>query len=420
MQDRAPGREAVAREQFAGETAAIAGRLGSVEILAGILAQDHVASVARVAEGLAAGLTAGFPDHRACLLLLETGSRDGTWEALQAWRDQAPSVPPVELLRLGGPPDPARAFRALLETGRRLGVSACLFAQADLVGLLPAWVGRLVEPVLGGQAEAVLPAYSRAVTEGTLTTNLLAPLTRALYGKRVQQLMGGCGALSGGRLGALLEDPVWGARLGPHGIECWLTVEAVAAGRRAVEVPLGAKRVQAPRVQPDLPTILVRTVGPLFDLMERYAGVWLDVRRSAALPCLGDAPGLAGGASGVEIDRMVRAFRIGVKDLLPVWEQIMPEETLGQLYPLGLLAADEFEFAAPLWARVVCDFAVALHERRLAREHLLRALTPLYLGRVAAFFREAQAAPRENPFGLLEAIGEAFEIEAARLRERWR
>jgi len=418
MQDRSPGREAFAREQFAVETAAIAERLGSVEILAGVLARDHASGIARVADGLAAGLTASFPDRRACLLLLDAGSRDGTWEAMQAWRDRAPAVPPVELLRLIGPPDPDRAFRALLETGQRLEASACVFAQADLVGLPPDWVGRLVDPVLGGQAEAVLPAYARAVTEGTLTTNLLAPLTRALFGKRVQQLLGGCGALAGGRLAALLGDPVWGERLGPQGIECWLTVEAVAAGRPAVEVPLGEKRVLAPRLQPDLPSILVRTVGPLFGLMERYAGVWLDVRGSAALPCLGEAPALRGGAPEVETDRMVRAFRIGVKDLLPIWEQIMLEETLGRLYPLGLLAADEFEFAAPLWARVVCDFAVSYHERRLPREHLLRALTPLYLGRMAAFFREAQG--QRDPARLLAAVDLAFEAEAARLRERWR
>jgi hypothetical protein len=117
---------------------------------------------------------------------------------------------------------------------------------------------------------------------------------------------------------------------------------------------------------------------------------------------------------------MVRTFRTGLKDLLPVWEQIMPEETLERLYPLGLLAPDEFRFPATDWARVVADFAVAHHERRVPRDHLLRALTPLYLGRVAAFLQEARGvAPTRLP-KLLDALADAFTAERARLADRWR
>lgn len=415
MTDRAP-----VRDQFEAETAAIAGRVGSADLLVGILAQDHAGSVAAVAGTVAAGLTAHLPDGRACLLLLDAGSRDGTAAAIQAWLPRGPKGLAVEFLRIPGPPAPGRALRALLEAGRRLAVSACAYVHADLIGIAPDWLPRLFAPLLAGHAERVFPAFSRSVTEGTLTTNLLAPLARALYGRRIQQPLGGLGALDGALLAGLLDDPAWETTLGPHGIELWLAVEPMAAGRKLVEVHLGQKRVAVGPSQPDLPTILSRAVGPFFALLGRYQGVWTDVRGSVPVPCLGDPPGLAGSGAGVEVERMVRAFRAGVKDLLPVWEQIMPEETLGQLYPLGLPAPDEFEFPAPLWARVVCDFALAFHERRLPQEHLLRAMTPLYLGRVAGFLREAQEAPGGDARRLLEAIGEAFEREVVTLQERWR
>ena len=98
----------------------------------------------------------------------------------------------------------------------------------------------------------------------------------------------------------------------------------------------------------------------------------------------------------------------------------MPEETLAHLYPLGILAGEDFRFPPPLWARVVSDFAVAFHERRLPREHLLRALTPLYLGRVAAFLLQANAVSPSRFPDLLEDIGRAFEGEKDSLRARWR
>jgi hypothetical protein len=117
---------------------------------------------------------------------------------------------------------------------------------------------------------------------------------------------------------------------------------------------------------------------------------------------------------------MVQAFRLGLKDLLPVWEQIMPEPTLSRLYPLGLLAPDEFRFPPDLWARVASDFAVGYHDRRLPRDHLLRALTPLYLGRVAAFLNEARGVGPAGLRGALEGVGRAFEAEKEALKSRWR
>src|SRR5262245_12366331 len=98
----------------------------------------------------------------------------------------------------------------------------------------------------------------------------------------------------------------------------------------------------------------------------------------------------------------------------------MPEATLARLYPLALLEPGEFEFPPALWARVVLDFAVAHHERRLPRDHLLRSLTPLYLGRVAAFLRTAGRASRDGLTGTLDQIGRAFEAEKENLGARWR
>src|SRR5262249_10179721 len=154
----------------------------------------------------------------------------------------------------------------------------------------------------------------------------------------------------------------------------------------------------------DLAHILADAVGPLFRVMERHAGEWQDVRGSEPVPKRGHAdPGLP--ASGdVRPDRMVRAFHLGLKDLLPLWEQALPDETLAQLYPLGLLGSDDFRFPTPLWARVIADFAVAHHERRLPRDHLLRALTPLYLGRVAAFVLETQAGFSPRAADALEGV----------------
>jgi hypothetical protein len=292
--------------------------------------------------------------------------------------------------------------------------------DADLIGAAPHWVERLLQPVLTEEADFVSPAYTRAVSEGTLTSNLLAPLTRALYGKRIQQLLGGCAGLSGTLLCRLLEEGILPADLAGHGMDLWLPTGALLFGGRVVEVHLGRKVLEGAPGQPDLATTVARVVGPLFSLMEQHQALWSEIRGSVSLPLLGEPAALLPEVGDAQLDRMVRTFKVGLKDLLPVWEQIMPEETLGQLYPLGLLAAEDFRFPSPLWARVVSDFALASLDRRLPRDHLLRAMTPLYLGRVAAFLLEARESPPSRLPHVLDAIGRAFEEEKDFLRARWR
>ena len=53
---------------------------------------------------------------------------------------------------------------------------------------------------------------------------------------------------------------------------------------------------------------------------------------------------LEGGA--VNVERMVRGFQQGLRDLLPIWEIILAPETLAGILPLGLLEAEEFRFPA--------------------------------------------------------------------------
>ena len=307
-----------------------------------------------------------------------------------------------------------------LAAARHVGARAAGLVEAGLSSFADDWVEPLLGPVLAGEADYVSPIYTRALTEGTLTTNLLAPLARSLFGKRLQEVLGGCGAVSPTLLDSLAPVEDWGDEPTGQGAEMRLLGQALAGDYAILEVHLGRKQVDPGAAPVDLAQTLVDSVGPLLRLMERDAAAWQDVRGSRAVPRR-DRGGAGGTALGdVRPDRMVRAFHLGLKDLLPLWEQALSDETLTQLYPLGLLGAEDFRFPPALWARVVADFAVAHHERRLPRDHLLRSLTPLYLGRVAAFVLETQAAFSPRADEALERVCLAFEAEKPVLSARWR
>ena len=407
-------------EVLPGESLAALDAAGPVEIVIGIFALNHARSVTHVMEAAASGLLKHFPGRKAMLLVADAGSQDGTLEAVRAWREARPPVPPVRGIRLVGSPQRGRAILAVLVAAHHLRAEGCVLLGADLLSITPEWVDRLLLPVLRHQADYVSPAYTRTISEGTLTVNLLAPMVQSLYGKRLQQPLGSCAGVSGAMLGPILQANGLTADMDPQVLNLRLTTEALISGAKVVETHLGRKLVDPAPAQPDLATIVARVVGALFHLMEVHHTVWSEIRGSVLVPHVGEPAATLAEPGEANVERMVRAFRLGLKDLLPVWEQIMPEETLARLYPLGLLAADEFQFPPATWARVVSDFAVAYHERRLPREHLLRALTPLYLGRAAAFLLEAQGAAQSQLPKMLEAIGQVFEAEKEFLRARWR
>ena len=83
------------------------------------------------------------------------------------------------------------AFRAIFERGQPLGARACAVVDSDLRSITPEWIARLIGPVVHGEADYVTPLYARHKHDGTITNTVAYPLTRALYGFRVRQPIGG-------------------------------------------------------------------------------------------------------------------------------------------------------------------------------------------------------------------------------------
>jgi hypothetical protein len=154
--------------------------------------------------------------------------------------------------------------------------------------------------------------------------------------------------------------------------------------------------------------------------METYQDVWEARKGSSPVPQFGPPyePGAESGA--VNVERMVRGFQQGLRDLLPIWEIILAPETLAGILALGLLEADEFRFPEALWVQTIFDFALAYHEKALHRDHLLKSLTPLYLGQTASLVLGTREGPPEDVERAIETLCKTFESMKPYLTQRWR
>ena len=117
---------------------------------------------------------------------------------------------------------------------------------------------------------------------------------------------------------------------------------------------------------------------------------------------------------------MIETFQLGYRNLREIWTVALPPATFLELKKLTLLPAGSFRMPDDLWVRIVYDFALAHRQRAINREHLLRAMTPLYLAWVASYASEAKVASLAQCQSGLERLALSYEKQKPYLLSRWR
>jgi len=412
----------MARRELSEAALAPADRLAPVDLAVGLLSYNNAETLESVLAAATAGL-ARFPDARAALIVADAGSSDATRALAEAAalpavvvEHEAPAGERVAV-PFHGVPGRGAALRATFTVAQRLRARALVLLEADAVSAQPEWIERLVRPVLEDKADFVTAAYTRHRYEGTISRLVLAPLVRALYGRRLQHPFGGQQALSARLIEHLLIHPKWSST-GPDVSDLWITGTAIADGFGVWEAWLGPHLVRSRTRAIDLPGMVAQTLGAAFTVMQRHEDLWLEVRGSEPIPAVGEpvAPGVE--PMTVDVEAMLEAFGQGARDLTAIWELILAPDTLAEV--LALDTGGRLRFSDDLWARVIYDFALGHHYAVVHRDHLLRSLTPLYLGRTAAFVLATRATGAAVTQAHLEAVGVAFERQKTYLVEHWR
>ena len=252
------------------------------DILIGIPTYNNAPTIGNVLQMVRTGLTLYFPDLKAVILNSDAASTDGTVAIV---RNSVARRLPVYLSRhrektflaqsdpLHPVPGRTAALRAIFETAEELNVRACVILEADLTSITPAWIERLVTPVINDRCDYVSPLYLRNKCDSMITNTFLYPLTRALYGKRVRQPIGGNFCVSGKLAEFYLRKLRAEARDSYEGIDIRLATEAIANDFKMAQAFLGPRLRYNPGVA-DVNTVLPRIAGAAFDLIESGQSVW--------------------------------------------------------------------------------------------------------------------------------------------------
>lgn len=402
--------------------------LGEADLVVGIPSYNNVRTIGRVVHAVSAGLTKYFPEQRGLVVNSDGGSSDGTREAVLSSEMDSDSLllvmhPVRPIQRISTPydgiPGKGSAFRMIFAVAERVKAKACVVVDADLRSIAPQWVELLARPVLEREFDFIAPYYLRHKFDGTITNGIVYPLTRALFGKRVRQPIGGEFGISARLAARYLEKDVWKTDVARFGVDIWMTVTAIAEGFRIGQAYLGAKLHDAKDPGADLTSMFRQVVGSVIALMETYESVWKTPHESEPVPMFGFPFEVGVEPITVNVERMIHAYVQGTSDLREIYQAILKPATLEAAAACARQPSESFQIPDVLWVHLIYEFAAAWQRRVMDRDHILQSLVPLYLGRTASFVLEVRDSSALEVEDRIEKLCNVFERERPYLLERW-
>jgi hypothetical protein len=398
--------------------------------MVGIPSFENAETIGYVVRAATAGMVQYFPEMKPILVNSDGGSPDDTPRV--AISTESPDYlekvilvsPKHKLQRISftyqGTSGKGTAVRALFEVARELKVKAFVMVDSDLRSIVPEWIELLAGPILKGGYDYVAPMYSRYKYDGTITNNIAYPLTRALYGTRIRQPIGGEFAVSGDLLARYLELDTFDDLTARFGIDIWMTHSAINEGFAVCQARLGAKIHDAKDPASDLGPMFRQVVGTLFRLAGHYEDRWLRVKGSHPIPEYGFERVIAPEMIDVNHAKLIDNLDQARLTQADTWRDMLAPEQLERVMALEMPDAPaDFHFPAELWVRCLYDTLVAFHRPGADRERLLAALTPLYFGRTAGFISDTLQLTTDQAERVIDDQARQFEDLKPYLVSRW-
>jgi hypothetical protein len=410
-------------------SAAVRDLPAQASLVVGLATHDNAATIAVVARAVRQGLERLSPAVAPCVVITDTGSSDRTPDQARQILDGVGEIierpfeaPPGDPLKqpYHGMPGRAEAIRAVLTVARDREATACAFLDAGLTDCPPEWIPLLAEPIVAQGFDLVSAFYTRHPIEGAITKSIVAPAFRALYGVRLRQPAASEFACSLRLARHALELPFWDAEAADVGVDLRVGSAAAIGGFRVCEALLGVRSASTRPGAPDLSVAIQQVVGALFLDLESHAGIWQRTRGSTPVPAFGHPSAAELESPSVDLDRLIEAFRLGYDALRDLWAWVVPPRTILSLKRLAAASSSDFRLDDDLWVHTIYDFALAHRQRTMPREHLLGAMTPLYLGWLASYLREVGHLTPDEADRRLDRLGETFEAQKPYLISRWR
>jgi len=398
--------------------------VGQVDVLVGLPTLNNAATVIDVVRAIHVCFTRDFPRLRTVLINADGGSTDGTPEIVRAasFTDAEVVQTSYSLRTLHrvvapyhGMPGKHAALRTVFAAGELARASVIVVLDPAGPATTAQRVTELIEPIAQSSVEFLAPRYRRHPRDGVLITQLVRPLTRALYGVGLDEPLGAEFACSGRFASHCLEQAIWDREAARFAIDLWLRMEAVAEGFSIGQIwrPLTLTTGARTTVREAVHQVVVSAIESL----RSHDVFWLRAGSVAELCCWGSDPVAIPEGPTWDYQALAQQARHDIVEIKELLGTVLEPELLARL-----LDANDGASPMPddeLWVQIVYAFAAATRQGRAGVDHLADMFTPAYMWRAAAFMSQTA---RESPAAVqarLNSLCETFERLKPELVAAW-
>jgi glycosyltransferase involved in cell wall biosynthesis len=365
------------------------------------------------------GLVRYFPDKSCVIINSDNNSPDNT---KQAFLDTPTEVPKIYISTPPGIKGKGNNFKNLFQKVVDLEAEAVVVVDADLKSITPEWIRHLAEPLFS-DFSYVAPLYVRHKYDGTITNGIAYPLSRALYGRRVRQPIGGDFGFSGDLAQVYLKSSIWDEAIANFGIDIWMTTLALNEGIQICQSFMGRPKIhRAKDPGADLGPMFRQVVGTIFSMTKHFESFWINVRYSKPTAIYGFGLGEVEMPPKVEVDteKLFQKFHDGFGQYKEIWERVLSNDVYKKLLEIKGMKESVFAFPTDLWARILYDLAISYRDAMCDLDLTMDSLIPLYFGRTFSFVKKTKRMSTRQAEDAIEEDCMTFEMTKPYLIQRWK
>ncbi|MCP4632379.1 MAG: glycosyl transferase family 2, partial [candidate division Zixibacteria bacterium] len=216
---------------------------------------------------------------------------------------------------------------------------------------------------------------------------------------------------------------IWDTDVAKFGIDIWMTTTAINEGYTIAQAEMGAKIHNAKDPAADLGPMFYQVVSTLFYLMGKYERNWMGITGSVDVPIVTDhSESQKVVPVPVSQSRLIEEFADGFKHFESFYKEVLEDDTFAELTNVAknMLNGGSLDFPTDLWAKILYDFAYTYQLWNRNRRRLVDIITPLYFGRVAAYYEDVMDKEDSAAEEYVQQQAEVFEKEKKYLVDKFK
>ena len=393
-------------------------KITQADLVVSIPSYNEADSIGFPTQQASEGLVQYFSDKRSVIINCDNSSPDNTKEAFLGTPTK---IPKIYISTPPGVKGKGNNFRNLFRKVVELEAKAIVVVDADLKSITPEWIKHLGEPLFN-DFSYVAPLYVRHKYDGTITNGIAYPLTRALYGRRVRQPIGGDFGFSGELARVYLESDIWDESVANFGIDIWMTTTALNQGAQVCQSFMGRPKIhRAKDPAAALGPMFRQVVGTIFCLTADFESYWSHIKYSKPTSIYGFGLGEVEMPPKVDVDsdKLFERFLEGFDIYGDVWGKILSGDAHKKLLEIKGMKKSVFNFPTVLWAAILYDTAISYRDKVLDTDQMLDSLIPLYFGRTFSFVKKTKRMSTRQAEETIEEDCMTFEMTKPYFVKKW-